>query len=288
MRSSPTFFETKFNLSFFFTTPAKKPRTECGCQSVAFMIAAMVVPFGCRSIPRTVSCFDEAPVGFVDVFEVVAPDAAADLAALRLPAEDRMGCECLAMRFAGFDFDLLVAIWHSLMSTTASGAATDASPAIGRGERRRNRSLLVTQAIQQRGRVMQTTASEISCSISIEPLCLRDAAPDCTGFRRPWRRWMRTLTLLALLKSSKFRAILWLISRDCDHKRAWRRGARYSHRPCALLGLGAHDPAHTYVVGERIIRQRLRDAVDLIVISALRKHQQLRFKLGQKWRISRK
>jgi len=66
------------------------------------------------------------------------------------------------------------------------------------------------------------------------------------------------------------------------------RGARYSHRPCALLGLGAHDPAHTYVVGERIIRQRLRDAVDLIVISALRKHQQLRFKLGQKWRISRK
>src|SRR6266699_67068 len=103
MRSSPTFFETKFNLSFFFTTPAKKPRTECGCHSGAFMIAAMFVPFGSRSIPMTVSCFDEAPVGFVDVFEVVAPDVAADLAALRFPAEDRMGCECLAMRFAGFD-----------------------------------------------------------------------------------------------------------------------------------------------------------------------------------------
>src|SRR5258708_6745066 len=60
MRSSPTFSETKFNFSFFLTTPAKKPRTECCCQSVAFMIAATVVPFGCRNIPSTVSCLDEA------------------------------------------------------------------------------------------------------------------------------------------------------------------------------------------------------------------------------------
>ena len=42
------------------------------------------------------------------------------------------------------------------------------------------------------------------------------------------------------------------------------------------------DPAHADVVGERIIRQRMGDAIDLIIISALRKHQQLRFKLGQK------
>jgi hypothetical protein len=32
-------------------------------------------------------------------------------------------------------------------------------------------------------------------------------------------------------------------------------------------------PAHADVVGERIIRQRLSDAFDLIIISALRKHQ---------------
>src|SRR3984885_1790834 len=42
MRSSPTFSDTRFSLSFFLTTPAKKPRTECCCQSVAFTTAAMV------------------------------------------------------------------------------------------------------------------------------------------------------------------------------------------------------------------------------------------------------
>src|ERR1700732_2359451 len=60
MRSSPTLSEMRLSLSFFLTTPAKKPRTECCCQSVAFMIAAIVVPFGCRNIPSTVSCLDEA------------------------------------------------------------------------------------------------------------------------------------------------------------------------------------------------------------------------------------
>src|SRR6267378_4009158 len=36
---------------------------------------------------------------------------------------------------ADFDFDLLVAIWPSLMSATASCAATDATPPIGRAGR---------------------------------------------------------------------------------------------------------------------------------------------------------
>src|SRR6516164_2515978 len=31
------------------------PRTECGCQPVAFMIAALVTPPGCRSSPRIVA-----------------------------------------------------------------------------------------------------------------------------------------------------------------------------------------------------------------------------------------
>jgi hypothetical protein len=37
-----------FRLSFsrLRTTPARKPRTECGCQPVAFVIAAMVAPVG--------------------------------------------------------------------------------------------------------------------------------------------------------------------------------------------------------------------------------------------------
>src|SRR5580658_2457453 len=71
MRSSPVFSDSRLSLSFFLTTPAKKPRTECCCQSVAFMIVAMVVPFGCRSIASTVSCLEEdregvfADAGFV-------------------------------------------------------------------------------------------------------------------------------------------------------------------------------------------------------------------------------
>src|SRR6202167_1333004 len=60
MRASPIFSDTRLSLRFFLATPAKKPRTECCCQSVAFMIAAIVVPFGCRNIPSTVSCLDEA------------------------------------------------------------------------------------------------------------------------------------------------------------------------------------------------------------------------------------
>jgi hypothetical protein len=42
------------------TTPAKNRRTECCCQFVAFIMAAIVVPSACRSRPRTFSCFDSA------------------------------------------------------------------------------------------------------------------------------------------------------------------------------------------------------------------------------------
>src|ERR1700735_3210849 len=56
MRSSPTFSDARFSLSLVLTTPAKKPRTECCCQSVAFMMAAIVVPLGCSRRARTASC----------------------------------------------------------------------------------------------------------------------------------------------------------------------------------------------------------------------------------------
>src|SRR5216684_7659014 len=58
MRRPSTFSETRLRSSFFLTTPAKKPRTECCCQSVAFMIAAIVVPFGSYSILSTADCLD--------------------------------------------------------------------------------------------------------------------------------------------------------------------------------------------------------------------------------------
>src|SRR5437773_10071925 len=56
MRWPSAFCEVNVNPSFLRTTPAKKPRTECCCQPVAFMIAAVVAPLGCPSRARTASC----------------------------------------------------------------------------------------------------------------------------------------------------------------------------------------------------------------------------------------
>src|SRR6266478_3195365 len=153
MRSPPTFSETRLRSSFFLTTPAKKPRTECCCQPVAFMIAAIVVPFGSYSIFSTADCLDDEDAGDF-------ADAAFVAAALVAVGFDRAGTLLLAGRFtlrddlravfADFDFDLLVAIWFSLGSTTASCAATDPTPPIGRAgrERRGNAGLLfASQAI---------------------------------------------------------------------------------------------------------------------------------------------
>src|SRR5262249_870499 len=56
MRSPLAFSEVSVNPSFLRTTPAKKPRTECSCQPVVFMIAAIVAPLGCPSRVRTASC----------------------------------------------------------------------------------------------------------------------------------------------------------------------------------------------------------------------------------------
>ena len=78
--------------SFFLTTPAKKPRTECCCQSVAFMIAAIVVPFGSCSIFSTADCLDGEDAGD---FEDVAFEAAALVAAVGF---DRAGTLLLAER----------------------------------------------------------------------------------------------------------------------------------------------------------------------------------------------
>src|SRR5216684_4510273 len=139
MRRPSTFSEIRLRASFFLTTPAKKPRTECCCQSVAFMIAAIVVPLGSRSIASTVSCLDDEDAGDFDdaPFKAAALVAAVDF--------DRVGTVLLTGRFvvrddlravfADFDFDLLVAIWLSSGSATASCAATDTTPPIRDGAR---------------------------------------------------------------------------------------------------------------------------------------------------------
>src|SRR5262249_15058436 len=63
MRPDFVFSDSSVSPSFFFTVPAKKPRTECGCQPVTFEIAAIVVPPLAWSRPRTRSCLVVPPLG---------------------------------------------------------------------------------------------------------------------------------------------------------------------------------------------------------------------------------
>src|SRR3974390_673174 len=62
MRPDFVFSDSSVSPSFFFTTLAKKPRTECGCQPVTFEIAAMVVPPLVRSRRSTRSCLVVLPL----------------------------------------------------------------------------------------------------------------------------------------------------------------------------------------------------------------------------------
>src|SRR6516165_7050813 len=68
MRTSPVLSDTKERPSLLRTTPAKKPRTECCCQPVAFMMAAMVAPCWRWSISITRACFESRADGFADCF----------------------------------------------------------------------------------------------------------------------------------------------------------------------------------------------------------------------------
>src|SRR6516225_934112 len=140
MRCWPNFSESSFSLSFFLTTPAKKPRTECGCQPVASTMAAIVVPLAWRSISSTVSCFDgERLPGCAEAARFTV--FGSGLRAVILVARAPLGAHLMprdGFAVCLFDFCLLVAIRPSLVSTTASRAATDTSPAIrlgnGKGE----------------------------------------------------------------------------------------------------------------------------------------------------------
>src|SRR6516165_6981208 len=62
MRPDFVFLDTRNSPSFFFTTPARNPRTEWGCHPVVFEIAAMVVPLLAWSRPRTRSCLVVLPL----------------------------------------------------------------------------------------------------------------------------------------------------------------------------------------------------------------------------------
>src|SRR5262245_54921607 len=55
-----SFFDPSFSLRRLRTTPARKPRTECCCQPVAFIIAVIVAPAGDFSIAITQTCLVSA------------------------------------------------------------------------------------------------------------------------------------------------------------------------------------------------------------------------------------
>src|SRR5258707_4947492 len=57
-RVPSTFFEPSLSLGRLRTTPARKPRTECCCQPVAVIIAAIVAPGGDCNIAMTRDCFE--------------------------------------------------------------------------------------------------------------------------------------------------------------------------------------------------------------------------------------
>src|ERR1700731_4388600 len=112
MRSAPAFSEISVKPSFLRTTPAKKPRTECCCQPVAFMIVAIVVPLGCLSRARTASCLVPLRVEPKEMFEGFAGLFARLLARANLV-------------FVGI---LLCDIRGSFSVTTAPGAVTTEAP----------------------------------------------------------------------------------------------------------------------------------------------------------------
>src|SRR5450759_24892 len=112
MRSAPAFSDIRVKPSFLRTTAAKKPRTECCCQPVAFMMAAIVVPSGCLSRARIASCLvpprvepDGMFLGFAGLF--VRLFARANLVFVRM---------------------VLVDICGSFSVATAPGAVTTEAP----------------------------------------------------------------------------------------------------------------------------------------------------------------
>src|SRR5258707_12049993 len=78
--------ETRLRPSFLRTTPARKPRTECRCQSVAAMIAAIVAPAGVRSIAMMRACLVLGRVGDLDA---ASTDCSRDLGLLAFRAGKR-------------------------------------------------------------------------------------------------------------------------------------------------------------------------------------------------------
>src|SRR5258705_9201411 len=102
--------ETRLRPSFLRTTPARKPRTECCCQSVAAMIAAIVAPAGVRSIAMMRACLVLGRVGDLDA---ASTDCSRDLGLLAFRA---------GKRAAAFGLDLGLVMGSSEVHAAPSAA----------------------------------------------------------------------------------------------------------------------------------------------------------------------
>src|SRR3954453_15924619 len=110
MRSPSNFFEASLSLRRLRTTPARKPRTECCCQPVAIIIAAIVAPPGDCSIAMPWACLEPASAfgGFATPLangtRAVAAPGDADGAAARF--------------FVDFDIEILLSVRGDTRRTT--------------------------------------------------------------------------------------------------------------------------------------------------------------------------
>src|SRR5260370_41889348 len=98
------------------TTPARKPRTECRCQSVAVMSAAIVAPVGVLSIAMMLACLVSCPPAGLD-------DAGAD----RLRAPD-LAIFRAVERGAAFGLDFGLGMGSSEIGATPSVAPPQPRP----------------------------------------------------------------------------------------------------------------------------------------------------------------
>src|SRR6202790_2421683 len=108
--------EIRLSPSFLRTTPARKPRTECCCQSVTVMIAAMVAPAGVRSIAMMRACLVSGPAAGFD-----------DAGAGRL-REAGLAVFRAVERVAAFDLDLGLVMGSSEVDATPSAAPPQPRP----------------------------------------------------------------------------------------------------------------------------------------------------------------
>jgi hypothetical protein len=91
------------------TTPARKPRTECCCQPVVFIITAIVAPVGDCSIAMTRDCLEPGSAFLLEVSSGAVSEGFAAITGAFEAADDF---------FPAFDIEILRSVEAALRRTT--------------------------------------------------------------------------------------------------------------------------------------------------------------------------